>query len=663
MANKLLAYDTETTGLNSWKGARPYLFSFASEEKGAYAYRFPVDPSTREVLYTLHHETIAQWAIVEETLENDRTDKVCHNLKFDRRMTSAAGIVMKGKCHCSLTAAKICRSDEFSYELKPLCKKYFQIDDEDEKKLQKAVVKLRRIAKKIGWKIGGEGEVKSDYWLCQYAETILLWQAKEKGGSEKLIAAALKEAKEIENLDIEYAKIDAERALLLWMLLRDQLAERDLQHIYDEEMQLMPITEDMESYGVKLSRPWVEAGVGFTKKLTEQAWDTVVKVSGPDFNPASYPQKVALFIDKLGLEPVNETKKGNPSIDGEFYEYHADVCDAAKAMVDLDRSEKAHGTYFLSYLEHMDLEDAIHCLFDQMGAKTGRFACRMPNFQNVPKRMRCTHCHKELKIALLRGFSVKCGSCGCWQVLDPLLAVRRCFRPRPGTVWILGDYKQIEARIMGNEADEDVLMEAFTAGRDPYIELNNAILENSGLDPGRDIAKHVFLGKIYGIGVGKMCKTISGMGGGRIDEDDARSVINAFDSTFINIAQYSSATKREVKRDGGVFNRYGQWIDVDVKKPYKGVNYKIQSAAARLMKRAMVRCYNFLKLRYPSVKLILTIHDELIFECPIELVDEVAPQIKMLMEDNEGVFRVATPVDMSLVKKTWLMKEELIVCV
>lgn len=666
-----LGYDTETTGTRVEAGAKPFMFTFSNGDGETAVAEFWVDPFTREVDYSrpvtppgMRPITFDQ---VRAVLEDSRVTKTSWNLKFDRRMSKAAGITLAGPCHDGMIAAKVCKSDEPTYELKAISKRYGRFKNDDEKRLQSVVNSLRNRAKKLGWKVAPEGEGKSDYWLVQHAERIMkeslrtlkTWQTATQRRRIRMENKAAAEAEKMLSACRDYGGLDAERAIFMWCFYKDILETEGLWDVYQEEMDLMPVVEAMEDRGVKLSRVWVDKGQKYTAELIESTRKSIDRHAWPGFNPNSYPQKLELFIERLGLEPLGLTKGGGPKLDRAFYEHYADVSPACSAIVEHDRANKAKGTYFDNYKLFADEDGVVHCNFDQIGAKTLRFSCRGPNFQNVPKRGRCKRCRKEMQIAELRGFHVRCKACGEWQPLDPLIAVRRPFRPRPGYVWLLNDYKQIEARIFADEAEEEVLLNAFKAGRDPYEELAAAVLEQTGLDIGRDIAKHIFLGKIYGLGVGKMVITIQSMGGGRIDAADAKALIDAFNETFPNSVEYMRQVQRDVKRDGFVVNRYGQRIDVDQDMPYRGVNYKIQSAAARLMKRAMMKTHRFLR-EHDLGYLVMTIHDELIFEVPDDCnVRSTARQLAALMEDNEGMFTVATPVDVSCVKKTWLIKEEL----
>ena len=271
---------------------------------------------------------------------------------------------------------------------------------------------------------------------------------------------------------------------------------------------------------------------------------------------------------------------------------------------------------------------------NQFGTKTGRYSGR---FQTIPKRL---------------------------PPGDVMLGVRKAITPRPGHVIYCADYKQIEARVYADEFEEATLLRAFADEADPYDYLKDAIVEGTGAPIDRQIAKSIFLGKIYGLGVTTMCGSIrdkmAAQGeAAEVDLDDAREVLEAFNETFPDVGRAMKETQRQARRDGFVVNRYGQKVLVDRDFAYRGVNYIIQPTAARLMKRAMINCHKYLE-EIGFGWLILTIHDELMFEFEKSRRPLWALRgLKERMEDNEGMFPlVTTPVDFEKCTRNWLERQD-----
>jgi len=673
ISGTVVACDTETTGLDPWNGDLPFAFSFANED-GETAYReFPVDRKTRRVRYEDKPKT---YRAIKRFYADKRITKVFHNSPFDVRMLETAGIPVAGLIEDTEFALRVCNASELTYELKPVTKKYFDIPDEDKKALVSAVNGLRLKAAKQGYAVSskeshGEGRKQSDYWLIQYAETILvnsLGRLKTYTGAtpnarRKMEAAAREKAAGYVALCKSYAVRDAERTITLWGFVRELLAELELEPIYQEEIRdVWPVTYAIASRGVYLDKELVEQGRDIAIKQQRRAAKTITKIcksAKTDLNPDtfahSHPQKIAYFVKELGLEPLAETKAGNPQINKTFLEYYETDVPLCRALMDEERASKAVSTYFNNYLAQMN-EGILHGWPQQMGAKTGRFSFRSPNLQNVPKRGRCYLCKADLKIVEWIGSKVRCAKCGKLTPLDVMLRVRQPFGPRPGFVWYSMDYQQIEARIFADEADEKFMLRAFRKGLDVYQEFANVIENETGLEIGRQDTKHIFLGKLYGLGVRKLLKRImEAIPGREISQDEAATVVDCFDSSFPGVSGFMQDTIRQARHNGYVINRYGQRIDVWRDEAYKGVNYIIQSSAARLMKRALVKTYRYLQeLGYGW--LVMTIHDDLVFEFEKDRRPRsVIKTLAELMSNNDGMFpSVATPVDVKRHSENWL---------
>lgn len=627
LAGRTIAVDTETTGLNTWLGARPFLFTFA-DLNGLTTWReFSVDPETRRVDYRGDKE-LRRW------LADPAVGKVFFNAKFDMRMCEAAGMPVRGHVDDVMFMAKVCRTDELSYGLKPLARKYGGFKTEDLDALKKAVQSLRTRAKGLGFRLAED--LEADYWLTQHAERIMVdslralksWEKTKGQAREKRLEEARGRAAEIGDMCHTYGALDAERTMFLYQLYQGVMDDLGVRHIYDAEMRLLPVTYAMEGRGVHVDAEVAEAGRNMAARQSRVALRKLQRIAWPGFNPASYPDKVKLLVEREGLVPLRETDAGNPQVDKYFLDHYEDECSEARLIQDFSRADKAVGTYFNNYLS-MAVDGLVHASFDQAGAKTLRYSCREPNFQNVPKR----------------------GKEG-----DIMLEVRRPLGPRPGCVWYMGDYSQIEARIFADHAGEETILEAFRAGRDVYDELTARVAELTGVEVTRRDTKDIFLGKLYGLGRKKMLRKLMASGVEGVTEEIADSVVSAFDTTFPRVREYQGEIMREVRREGVIINRYGQRVDADPDAAYKSVNHLIQSEAARLMKDAMVRCHRYLReVGYGWI--VMTIHDELVFEFPADRRPvRVLRRLKKIMEDNRGMFCIPTPVEFTKTTGSWLDK-------
>lgn len=230
--------------------------------------------------------------------------------------------------------------------------------------------------------------------------------------------------------------------------------------------------------------------------------------------------------------------------------------------------------------------------------------------------------------------------------------------PREGCYWLLADYSQIEARIYADEFEEETMLKAFANGEDVYTTLQESILKHTKVDVGRQIAKNIFLGKIYGLGLEHLIEMILEESHTDVDRDGAADIVVAFDDTFPIVGDSMKKVAKRVERTGFIKNRYGQIIYVPYDFAYKGVNYIIQSTAQRFIKRAMLRLADGLG---DDVCLLLQIHDELMFECNNRVkAVKLAKHIKPIMEfDGEKFKHVKLTVEFEVCTKNWLEKEEL----
>jgi DNA polymerase I-like protein with 3'-5' exonuclease and polymerase domains len=631
----IIAVDTETTGLNPWIGDRAFGISMASPNDETQWFEFCVNAGTREVDYNT-----ADYNIAKTILEDESIGKVFFNAQFDLRMLEFAGINVAGEIHDSSLAIRVCGVDRIYWKLKPLCKHFFDISDNDEQILRKYVQTLRTRAKSLHYALGEV--LEQDYWLIQHASNIMLcglhllktYETASQDKKRNLDDEARRIAKEMRDAVKKYGTIDALRTIAAWVFFKGVLEEKKLWSIYEEENELLlNTTYNMVSKGIQLSEEAVKRGVLKAKQLQATTRFRINKAFWYGFNPNSVLDKRRYFIEYKKLEPLSHSKKTEaPSIDEAFLEYYAKKEPGARAIVDHVAARKAKSTYFDYMAQNHDSQWVIHPDLNQYGTLTGRYSGR---FLTMPKR-------------------AKPGSI--------MLDVRKCLVPREGCYWLLADYSQIEARIYADEFEEETMIAAFANGEDVYTALQESILKHTKIDVGRQVAKNIFLGKIYGLGLEHLIEMIMEESHVDVDEDGAADIVVAFDDTFPIVSESMKKLGKRVERVGFIKNRYGQIIYVPFDFAYKGVNYTIQSTAQRFIKRAMLRLSDWLCENASDVCMLLQIHDELMFECSNSLSPlDVARIIKPIMEDDEGKFSlVKLTVDFELCRDNWLEKEELI---
>lgn len=587
---RLVACDTETTGTNPWKGDRPFAVSMCDEDGRAWFRSWPVDPMTREVKIPRRDRRTLRFFF------RSRRRIVFHNGKFDLRMLRMAGCIdgwPRGGWDDTLVAARVARSDELSYQLKFLAARHLDYPRDDEKELKAEVRRLRRVGKKEGWAItpaGEDGAVERDYWLApDHVEP--------------------------------YALKDAERTIILWLFYREVMEEDGLLDVYSREMAVQEPVTRMEDRGVLIDTREL---IQFAYRMGVQAHAArreIDEIFGAEFNPNSYPQKREHFYGKFGLPVTSTTKNRNPSVDGDALEgWAAQGVAGAGELLEWSRAEKL--LQFCRRWRELLVDRVLHPTLEPTATKTGRFSCRDPNLQQVPKRS------KEAKLA------------------------RRPFVPRPGHVWVLLDYSQMELRLLAGLANEGAMLDAFAAGEDIHATTARLVF-------GRDDEYHRLLAKnlnfaiVFGAGPKKAALMMGG-----VPIDDAKDFLDRYYQRFPRVQAFMDECSNAVRREGYIVNPYGRRVYVNPDYAYRGVNSLIQSTGADVLKVAMPRIEDFLEDRRAWI--VLPVHDELVVEARTQAYClGLVRGVRDLMEDHGGVLPIELPVDAALARACWAKSKEI----
>lgn len=611
MKPKIIAFDWETTGLLPHNGDRGFAISFCDEEENTRYWEFPVDLKTREVTYNYHLDNTLDYIM--DCLQDPSIIKVGHNVKFDMYMAEKAGLKLAGQFNDTMIAARCCYTLEQSYGLKALAAKYINFPADDEKDLQDATIKWRKLAKKLDYKCGIENNVKEDYWLEHHFSPDT-------------------------HLVERYCVNDSIRTMRLWQFYSEGMKQLGVYHSYLEEMATMKTLIDVEKRGVKVSldetNRKIYQCVGKEIEYVTKARAMV----GWDINLGSGPQ-LAKATKELGILIKERTKSSNSFPDGQ-------VSTAAKTLrkykhehefidVVLRHAGAVTGKqYFTNYLKHaikgVAGENIIHCNFKQGGTKTFRLSCSNPNLQNVSNDKT---------------------SDGSY-----VISGRSVFGPRDGYIWVCIDFKQLELRIFADRAQEQALLEAFRNGRDPHNETREAVPYLAGKNEavGRKLAKNTNFAIVFCGGP----KALTEMVG--IPLNEAQKIMAQYHQAFPEMKPYQIRIGNTGKMQGYITNAFDRKLNVDPDWAYRAASYVIQSSAADLMKFGMNKCHKFLQKEKLDTHIVLSIHDELVFEMnKKEFSLELVGHLKGLMEDHGGVFCIDTPCDVDIVTTRWSEKKEL----
>lgn len=339
----LVAFDTETTGVNYWHGDRPFLVTFQFESGRQARFRTMVDPFTRKIVWSKQ-----RLADMQRLFSDPDLHFVAHNLKFDRRMLEGIGLSLPSHIDDTFVAMHTLRSHE-RHGLKAVCKRYLSIDDDDEKELTRATISARRIAKKRNWQLAED--VAADYWMAP------------------------------REVCLKYALRDVERTLALWQNVSPLLDEEGCREVYDREMRLLRVTAELETRGMHIDLAVVDQMIERYEKVVDSLTDKIETNTWVGFSCTKPNDIRKLVYEKLSVVPTVFTEKGLPCADKDVLRDidHPTILDI--------RNWRAADSAISKLTQYKELAvgGVLHPDFQQNGPITGRYSCKMPNLQNVSK--------------------------------------------------------------------------------------------------------------------------------------------------------------------------------------------------------------------------------------------------------------------------------------
>jgi DNA polymerase-1 len=412
-----------------------------------------------------------------------------------------------------------------------------------------------------------------------------------------------------------YAAEDAQVVLLIEdaMTMPDEVAR-----LYQEvELPLVPVLSRMEGLGIRVD---VDA-LGALSTELETRIEAHVKAihdeAGQTFNVNSTKALQQILFEERGLKPVKKTKTGY-STSAAVLEQLAEGGDALCQMIlDYRSLAKLKSTYIDALPAHVGSDGRIHTSFHQAVAQTGRLSSNDPNLQNIP-----------IRTAEGR-------------------RIRACFVPDPGHVFLSADYSQIELRVLAHFCGEGTLVEAFRAGEDIHrrtaAEVFGVAQALVNADQ-RRAAKAINFGLIYGMSAFRLSNEL------RIPRKTAQAYIDHYFERYPQVRAFMDSAVEQARERGYASTLYGR------RRPVHGldsrrfnergaaeriaINTPVQGTAADLIKMAMLRVDRALRADHSDVRMLLQVHDELVFEIPESKLEEVAARVKAEME---AVAELAVP--------------------
>ena len=563
-----IAFDTETDSLNKVVARLCGVSLSWRKGQGVYIPTRSPDPST-------HCSTTEALDLLRSLFEDATVGKVAHNAKFDIQVLRRHGVVVRGLVGDSMVASYVVDATRMSHSLDSLA----------QSQLDYTCVPIKDLI--------GSGDFQRTFDQVPIA------------------------------LAAPYASEDADIALRLDQILTDRIDADGLGALYRNiEVPLIDVLAELEFNGILVDAPELEKQCLRLSATTEEFRNSIIALAPHAFNPDSPKQLAAVLFNAPTAQPpglgLKASKKvqGGPSTGIEVLERLAGdptvESELPTQMIEYRRLKKLVGTY-LEALRHA-IEPAtgrIHASFHQTGTATGRLSSSDPNMQNIPIR---TQVGRD---------------------------IRRAFVAPPQYELLACDYSQIELRVLAHLANDPAMIAAFQAG----IDIHTAVAaEVNGIDPSqvtdqqRSGAKMVNFGIIYGITPWGLARRL----GAGTTPSRAREIIDGYRQRFSRIDAFLIQCVEEAKSQGFVTTLYGRRRAVpQVHSPNAGerslgermaINTVVQGTAADLIKIAMVNIHKELSSAFPNVRMLLQIHDELLFEVPAMDLSAAQPWIVKHME-------------------------------
>lgn len=340
-------------------------------------------------------------------------------------------------------------------------------------------------------------------------------------------------------------------------------------NIVKSEISLLRTVFHMEQRGVLVDRDFCEKAIEYERDRLLDAAKRFEEIAGEAFEPGPK------LFSRLWPD-VPKTDKGNPCFDAEVMVSLAETDNRAK-MVLLAREAKSNLNYFHGFLYHADHSGFIHTNFDQAGTKTGRFSSSSPNLQNLTKL----------------------------DADGPLkeFSVRRALIPRPGFKFLLKDMDQAEYRLLLEYAGADGLIEKVLSG----LDVHQATADIAGIS--RREAKTANFATLYGSGIPHLASTLG------VTQDKAKAIVAAIFEAAPEIRSFIRRVQDRATAQGYITNWLGRrWHCDDPRFAYKAPNALIQGGIGDIVKQAMIQCDKFFRDFGLASRVLLNIHDELVFE-------------------------------------------------
>ena len=405
----------------------------------------------------------------------------------------------------------------------------------------------------------------------------------------------------------EYCGEDVCATYYLFNKLRSEFAKRDEEAMLDEaekvEFPFVKTLIDIENRGIKIDVDFFEKLKSETNTDLGALTQNIYDLAESEFNINSTQQLAGILFEKLKLKATKKTKTGystNEKVLSDLYDEHPII----PKILEYREIFKLKSTYIEPLINYavQNSEHRIFTSFLQTGTATGRLSSKNPNLQNIPVRT-------EVGRKIREGFIAKEG----YQLISL-------------------DYSQIELRLLAHFSQDKTMREAFFENKDIHLETSKKIFGEALAKEKRPIAKSINFGLIYGMGARKLAETI------KVSQKEAKDYIDSYFASFPTVKSYLESAEQDIEKNNFSSTLLGRkrYFDFSSAAAYvkaaflrEGVNTIFQGSAADIIKLTM----NKIDREHPEKKMLLQIHDELIFEAESDKAESVGEELKAIMEN------------------------------
>jgi len=392
-------------------------------------------------------------------------------------------------------------------------------------------------------------------------------------------------------------------------VLNDKLRESGLESVYrDIELPLIPILAEIELAGMKIDSESLNAFSQFISEELEKLREKIFAIAGHEFNIGS-PKQVGEVFGELNIETGKKTATGQISTSHDVLVELAQTYEIAQFIIDYREMDKLKATYADALPRMVGSDGRIHGCLNQTVAATGRLSSTEPNLQNIPVRTELGQ------------------------------RIRKAFIPEKGNKLISADYSQLELCILAHITQDANMLAAFKNNEDIHAQTARLVFgatDEKDLKEKRRLAKIVNFGIAYAVEAFGLSQRVG------ISKAEARKVIDDYFATYKGIREYMDRIPVEAREKGYVASLYGRRryfpsindrnFSIRSRAEREAINMPIQGTASDIVKIAMIRVANALKNEKLETKMIMQVHDELLFEAPEHEVERAKELIKREME-------------------------------